>query len=167
MLAKDCKMCRKYLFLFVLLFTPTRSLAQRYGRPYTLAENRELYLEIKVQNKSRYFCSSDLRKMQRSVVTLTDPTTNTSHAYEGVALDLLVPTALALEGEIIQIEFGSHQTLIIPGIDLDSGAKLIVIDTVDGKLLSGRVPFYFVEKCGDKSLKKITDVRSITVKSSQ
>ena len=160
-------MYRPCVILFVLLFVPAASLPQRYGRPYTLAETPELYLQIKVQNKSRYFSPSDLQKMQRSVVTLTDPTTNTPHAYEGVALERLMPaTALALEGEIIQIEFGSHQKLTIAGIDLDPGTKLMVIDTVDGKRLSGHVPYYFVEKCRGKSLEKLTDVQSITVKSS-
>ena len=79
-------MCRQRLVLLVLLFTPTALVPQRYGRPYTLAENPRLLLQIKVQNKSRYFRASDLRKMHRSVVTLTDATANASHVYEGVAL---------------------------------------------------------------------------------
>ena len=161
-------MCRQCLVLCVLLFTPTASVPQKYGRPYTLAENPQLLLQIKIQDKSRYFRASDLRKMHRSVVTLTDPATNASHVYEGVALEQLVPsTALASETGSIEIEFGSHQTLIISGIDLDSETKLIVIDTVDRKLLSGHAPYYLVEKCRGKPLQKITDVECITVKSSQ
>jgi hypothetical protein len=105
--------------------------------------------------------------MQRSVVTITDPTTNTSHVYEGVALEQLVASAgLASDGGGIEIEFGSHQRLIISGGDLDPQTKLIVIDTVDGKLLSGHAPYYVIEKCRGKPVQTITDVQCITLKSS-
>jgi len=105
--------------------------------------------------------------MQRSAVTITDPTTNTPHVYEGVALEQLVAgTGLASAIGSIEIEFGSHQTLMISGSDLDPQTKLIVIDTVDGKLLSGRAPYYVVEKCRGKPPQTITDVQCITVKSS-
>ena len=155
-------MARQCLILLVLLFTPTALLPQRYGKPYTLAQNPQLLLQIRVQKTRLYFRTSDLRKMQRSVVTITDPTTNTSHVYEGVALELLVPSAdLVSEGGNIRIDFGSHQTLTVSGIDLDTAAKLVVIDTVDGKPLSGHVPFYFLAKSRDKP---IIDVECITVK---
>lgn len=157
-------MIRQCVILFVVLFVPTASLPQRYGRPYTLAEPSEFYLQIKVQKKSHYFCRSDLRKMQRSVVTVADPTTNTQHAYEGVDLERLMPvTAPPLKNEIIQIEFGSHQTLTIAGVDPAPETKLIVVDAVDGKHLSGNVPYYFLEERRDKNLQKLTEVRSINI----
>ena len=158
-------MIRQCLALLLLLFTPTASVPQRYGRPYTLAENPQVLLEIRVQKQDRYFRVSDLRKMQRSAVTVTDPATNTSHVYEGVALDQLVPnTALRLQGGSIEIAFGSHKTLTIFGIDLDPQTKLIVVDTVDGEQLSGHVPYYLVTRSRGKPQQTIIGVQCITIK---
>lgn len=138
-------MIRRYLALLLLLFTPTASMPQRYGRPYSLAENPQLLLEIRVQKDERYFRVADLRKMQRSTVTLTDPATNTSHVYQGVALDQLVPnTALRLQSRSIEIEFDSHKTFTILETDLDPQTRLLVVDTVDGKPLSGHAPYYLL-----------------------
>jgi len=80
------------------------------ARPYTLAENPRLLLEIKVQSKSSYFRVSELRKMQRCTVTETDPATKVTHLYEGVGLEQLIPTLS--EGEGIQIEFGSRHAVM-------------------------------------------------------
>jgi len=164
-------MHRQCFALLVLLLAPAAVLPQRYGRPrpYTLADNSPLYLEIKVQDKSHYISPWDLQKMPRSTVTLIDPVTKTSHIYQGVALDRLAPETAAASGSgagSIQIDFGSHRTLTLSGTDLDPKAKLIVIDTVDGKPLPGRVPYYLLEKPRGKPLEKITDVRCITVKPS-
>jgi hypothetical protein len=160
-------MIRQCLALLLLLFTPTASLPQRYGRPYTLAENPQLLLEIKVQKENRYFRVADLRKMQRSTVTLTDPATNVSHVYQGVALDQLVPnTVLSLQGGSIEVEFDSHKTLTISETDLDPQARLIVVDTVDGKPLSGHAPYYLLSRSRGKPQQTITDVQRITIKSS-
>jgi len=156
-------MTKRCFALLLLLFTPSGAVSQRYGRPYSLAENPQTLLQVKVANKSRYFRVSELRKMKRSVVAQTDFETKASHVYEGVALELLVRSPdLVSGGETIQIDFGSHQTLTISGIDLDTAANLIVVDTVDGKPLSGHVPFYFLVKSRGKP---ITDVECITVKS--
>ena len=140
---------------------------QRYGRPYTLTENPQLLLQIKAQNQVRYFHPYDLRKMQRTVVNLTDPKTKASHVYEGVALDQLVPLkAFASEGESIEIQFGSHQITRIAGVDLESQTKLVVIDTIDGKQLSGYAPYYVVVKFRGKHPEAIAAVQCITIKSS-
>jgi hypothetical protein len=162
-------MIRQCLALLLLLFTPTALMPQRYGRPYTLAENPQLLLEIRVQKEDRYFRVADLHKMQRSTVTLTDPATNTSHVYQGVALEQLVPnSALSLKNGSIEIEFGSHKTLTITisGIDLDPQTRLLVVDTVDGKPLSGYAPYYLVTRSRGKPQQTITDVQRITIKSS-
>jgi len=126
-----------------------------------------LLLQIKAQNQVRYFHPYDLRKMQRTVVNLTDPKTKASHVYEGVALDQLVPLkAFASEGESIEIQFGSHQITRISGVDLESQTKLVVIDTVDGKQLSGYAPYYVVVKFRGKRPETIAAVQCITIKSS-
>lgn len=158
-------MRKQCLAILLLLITPTGTMPQRYGRPYSLAEDPQTLLQVRVANKSRYFRASDLRRMHRSVVTQTDSTTKASHVYEGVALEQLVPGAdLASQAASVEIEFGSHKTLILSGIDLGGGKKLIVVDTVDGKPLSGHIPFYFLAKSGDKP---ITDVECIIVRSSR
>ena len=158
-------MYKQCLALLVLLLAPAAAMSQRYGRPYTLAESYPLYLEVKIQDRNHYFSPWELQKMPRTAVTLTDPATNIAHVYEGVALERLVPN-VAPQGEIIQIDFGSHQTLLLSGTDLDPEAKPLVVDTVDGKPLPGHVPYYLLEKCRGKRLQKIPEVRCITVKSS-
>ena len=160
-------MSRDFYLLVVLLLTPTTLYPQRYGRPYTLTENPQLLLQIKAQNQVRYFHPYDLRKMQRTAVNLTDPKTKASHVYEGVALDQLVPPkGFASEGESIEIQFGSHQITRISGVDLESQTKLVVIDTVDGKQLSGYAPYYVVVKFRGKHPEAIAAVQCITIKSS-
>jgi len=160
-------MSREFFLLLLLLLTPATSAPQRYGRPYTLAENPQLLLQIRVQNQSRYFHLSDLRKVQRTAVTLTDPLTNASHVYEGVALERLISAkAVAFEGESIEIQFGSHQTIRISRMDLDSQTKPMVIDTVDGKQLSGYAPYDVLIKLRGKPAETIADVQCIAIKSS-
>jgi hypothetical protein len=155
-----------YSLLLLLLLTPATSAPQRYGRPYTLAENPQLLLQIKTQNQNRYFHPSDLQKMQRTAVTLTDPMTKASHVYAGVALEQLISAkTLALEGESIEIQFGSRQTIRISRMDLDSQTKPMVVDTVDGKQLSGYAPYYVVMKLRGKPAETIGDVQCIAIKS--
>jgi hypothetical protein len=161
-------MTRQCLVLLLALFIPTVSVAQRYGRPYSMAESPQILLLVKVDKNHHYFRPADLRRMQRAVVTQTDPITNSSHTYEGVPLEQLVSNAvLALPGEVIEIEFDSHQTLTISGPDLDLQTKPIIADTVDGKPLSGDAPYCFVAKARYKPVQTITGVQTITIKSSR
>jgi len=153
--------------LFISLFIPTASMAQRYGRPYSLAESPQILLLVKAEKNHHYFRPSDLRKMPRSQVTETDPVTNLTHTYEGVALDQLLPgTVLTSPGEVIEIEFDSHRTLTLSATDLDLQSKPIIADTVDGKPLTGDAPYCFVAKPRAKAVQKIKEVQTITVKSS-
>jgi hypothetical protein len=154
-------------FLFCSLLIPTASMAQRYGRPYSLAESPQILLLVKAEKNHHYFRPSDLRKMPRTVVTETDPATNTAHTYEGVALDQLLPgTVLSSPGEVIEIEFDAHRTLTLPATDLDLQSKPIIADTVDGKPLTGDAPYCFVAKPRSKAVQKINEVQTITLKSS-
>jgi hypothetical protein len=158
-------MIRHCLAAVVLLLAPVAAMSQRYGRPYSLADNPQLILEVKVENEHRYFKLSDLRKMQRSTVTIADPVTGTSHVLEGVALERLVPNAAwNAPGESIEIEFGADKTLTIAAKDLDPQTKLIVVDTVDGKPLSGTAPYYLVTKPRSRPEQAIAHVRCITLK---
>jgi hypothetical protein len=102
--------------------------------------------------------------MQRVSVTLTNPTTKESHVYEGVALKQLIPgTSSGSPGGTIEIQFGSHQTTKISGADLDSQSEPMVIDTVDGKQLSGYAPYDFVVKLRGKPTETIAGVQCIAV----
>lgn len=161
-------MIRHYLAALVLLAAPIAAMSQRYGRPYSLAENPQLILEIRIEKEHRYFSTSDLRKMQRSAVTLTDPNTHTSHIYEGVALEQLVPSAvLASPGESLEILFGVEKTLTVAEIALDPQTKLIIVDTVDGKQLTGAAPYYLFTKSLSKPQQAIAHVRCITLRSAK
>lgn len=147
-----------------LLCLPAAAWPQRYGRPYSLAAIPQLLLQINVQKKAHYFSVYDLRKMPRSVVTETDPTTKQTHVYEGVALDQLGSIgALGSGGGALKIEFGSHQTQTISGRDLETGTKLIVVDKVDGKPISPYAPYDFVAELRGKPALTLTDVQSITI----
>ena len=161
-------MTRQCLIFFLALFIPTASIAQRYGRPYSMAESPQILLLVRVDKNHHYFRPADLHKMQRTAVTEKDPVTNASHTYEGVALEQLVSNAiLTSQGELIEIEFDSHQTLTLSGPDLDLQTKPIIADTVDGKPLSGDAPYCFVVKSRFKPVQTINAIETITVKSSR
>jgi len=154
--------------LLLLLLIPSSAMAQRYGRPYTLAEipetPRRLLLEVTVGHKNGYVHDSELRKMRRSTVIVTDPTTKQKHAYEGVALDELVAQDF-YSGKIVEIEYGSHHVQTLSETAPDGLAELIVADTVDGKSLSPDAPYSLVETSQDKSDLIVAGVYRISVKS--
>lgn len=163
-------MMRHYgLPAFFLLLAPWSLLAQRGGRPdglqnYGRTASPQLLLQVNVQGKRFYFRPSDLRKMRRSVVILSDTATNTTRTYEGVALDQLAQNVGTLENENLKISFGSRQSVTILGRELDVGTRPMIADTVDGKRLTGYAPYYFVAKSLHKALQPYTDVWCITVK---
>jgi len=158
-------MLREFRVLLLLLLLPATAFAQRYGRPFSLAEDPQLLLQIKVQNKSHYFRAADFRKLRQSSVTESDPQTKATHTYEGVTLEQLVPaTGLLAPGERIDVEFGSHQSRSISDTDLDSQVKPLVVYVVDGKQLSGHTPYYLLIKPRGKPFEAIPDVQSIALK---
>jgi hypothetical protein len=156
------------LVLLLFRFIPTAAMPQRYGRPYSLAEpSPSVLLEVSVGKKNHYLRDSELRKMPRSIVTETDPATNQTHVYEGVALDRLVPTkGFNSAGEIVEIEYGFHQIQTISETTVDTRAELIVVDTLDGKPLSRNAPYYFVAKFQRKPSLTIMGVNRVSVKNS-
>ncbi len=161
-------MLREFRLLLLLLLLPTAAFSQRYGRPYSLVNDRQLLLQVKVDNKSRYFRAADLRKMQPSVVTQSDLATKATHIYEGVTLEQLVPAiALASPGERLHIEFGSHQISTISGMDLDFQVKPMVVYLVDGKPISGPAPYYLVIKFRGKPAETMVGVDCIAVEASR
>jgi len=105
--------------------------------------------------------------MPRTVVTGTDPTTNQTHVYEGVALEqLMAVTTLSSGGETVEIEVGSHKTQTIYRNDLESGTRLIVVDTVDGKPIPRYAPYDLVTEVSGKPTLTIINVRCIRIRAS-
>jgi len=138
----------------------TAGFRSEYGR----VENPHLLLPVRVQKKRSYFRGSDLKKMYRVQRTLTDPSTGLAHTYEGINLEaLLQPGIFGSETAGVKISFGSHETLAIPRSDFDPGTKPMVADTVDGKRLTGYVPYYFVTKIRGKNTAPFKDVELIAV----
>jgi len=161
-------MLRKFRLLLLLFLLPTAAFSQRYGRPYSLVNDQQVLLQVRVENKSRYFRAADLRKMQPSVVTQSDLATKATHIYEGVTLEQLVPlNALASSGERLRIEFGSHQISTISAADLDIQVKPMVVYLVDGKPISGAVPYYLVIKFRGKPVETMVGVDCIAVEASR
>lgn len=163
---------RNCLALVFLLLAAPQLPAQRGGRPdaaqnYGRVQNPRLLLQVKFQKRRIYFHASDLQKMRRSSVTLTDPMTNASHTYEGVAIEDLAPdTALALERGSIEVSSDSHAKMKVSTSDIDPGTKPMVADTVDGKKLTGSVPYYFVAKYRQGAAAPIKNVTYISIESS-
>ena len=156
---------RLSVVLLLLLFIPTGVIPQRYGKPYNFASMPQLLLEVSVQKETHYFSVYDLRKMPRSVVTETDPTTKQTHVYEGVSVNQLVPAAgFNSAGEIVEIEYGSRQIRTIPETALDTLTELIVVDMLDGKPLLRYVPYDFVAKLRGKPALTSTGVHHVAVK---
>jgi hypothetical protein len=164
----------KYCLAFILLLAISiGASAQRHGRADAIQNYMrggpappELLLQVRVQGKRLYFRGTDLRKMQRTAVTLPDPATGTMHAYEGVNFETLIPNTASRSGlEIVEVSFGSHQTLTILSADLDPATKPMVVDTVDGKRIAAYVPFCVIAKTRQNSATLMKDVNLINVKS--
>lgn len=159
-------MARRLVPLLLSLAIPSACAAQRYGRPYTVAQSPQILLLIKTEKNHHYLRPADLHKMPRTVVTAVDPVTNLPHTYAGVALEQLLPSGGLAPNELIEIESSNHKTITIRASDLDSQSRAIIADTIDGKPLFGDAPYWFVAKSPYKGLQKVSDVETITVKSS-
>jgi hypothetical protein len=162
-------MMSRGIALLLFLFVPLELVAQRYGRPdsaqnYGRVKNPHLFLQVKVQKKRSYFGSSDLKKMKRVRVTFVDPVTGASHLYEGVPLSTFLPQGiLDTASAVIEVSLDSHRSVTIPSVDLDPSVEPIVVDTVDGKKLTGYVPYYFLAKKQQENAELNKDVKLITI----
>lgn len=114
----------------------------------TLATSVVVFLTLAglLYGKTRlYFRVSDLQKKPRSIVTMADPATGLSHVYEGVSVEQLVPSGeLNHESETLEVSSEHKQKVTILCRNVDFQTLPIVAGTVDGKNLTGYVPYYFV-----------------------
>jgi hypothetical protein len=76
-------------------------------------------------------------------------------------------TQLKVKGEVrdaysrYEVSFGSHQTLTLASVDLDPEAKPMVVDTLDGKRVTGYVPYYFIARTHQENAAPVKDVKLI------
>lgn len=157
------------LVLFLLL--TVQASAQRHGRPdsaqnymkYRKPLSAELGLKFETTHKWIYFHLSDLRKMERTTMRATDPTTGGTTTYQGVSLSELVPDGLAdHKFEVFEDSWGFRDKRVLSEDGVNAESELIVADTIDGKRLAGNAPFCFVvkNKRGDMIVvKKLVHIR--------
>jgi hypothetical protein len=126
-------------------------IAQRHGRPDAVQNYMrglappEVVLDLKTSHQKVHFRTSDLKKLKRSTVVVTDPKTNKTKTYEGVDLeDLLSTVSHHPEPQTLEVSFGFFHKKTIHDSDLHARSDRLVADTVDGKRLSGDMPFCFV-----------------------
>jgi hypothetical protein len=157
---------------FLLLISPA-VFAQRGGRPEALQiylgqnRNPRLLLQVKYEKTRLYFRFSDLQKKMRSTVTLIDPATGQSHMYEGVRIENLAPGGvLNRESGSLEISTEHKKKVTIRCSDVDFKTPPIVADTVDGKKLTGYVPYYFVAQAREGVEAALRNVKMIEVKPS-
>jgi hypothetical protein len=115
----------RILMVVALCFINSSPLfAQRHGR----ADSIENF----ARQGRLYVCSSDLRKMSRTVVVLKDAATGISHKFEGVALEYLLSDAgLGFGSETINISYGNNQNTTVLDGAIPSNSQILVADTID------------------------------------
>jgi hypothetical protein len=142
--------CRAALILLVL--APACACAQRYGRPDSL----EHYLPkppnpiLNIDNQSARTWTharlSDLLRMKRVEVLVSDPKTNRTSLYEGTLLSRLVPGIAHYRVDIYRDFWAFRDKLAASSADLDPRADLIVVDTINGKRLGPDHPFCLIAR---------------------
>lgn len=150
-------MVRHCLVLIFSLLGASGLFAQRGGRGDALqlfgasGRNPHLLLQIRTGGARFYVCTSDLRKMPRSVMFLTDPSTGIPHKYEGVGLEhLLRGHGLIVESGTLEVTYGRHQELTVSNTPINLNAGPLVADTIDGKRLTDYVPYFLILPKGDR-----------------
>ena len=146
-------MNRYSVVLIFLLLTSSSVFAQRGGRADALQNylgqnrNPRLLLQIKYAKKRLYYRLSDLQKKPRLTLTLLDSSSGQSHVYEGVSIEHLAPAgALSRESGTLEVSPEHKKKLNIICANVDFQTTPIVADRVDGKRLTGYVPYNLVVK---------------------
>ena len=167
-------MSRHSIVLIILIASSTSAYAQRGGRGDALqnylGENRNpsLLLQLKYEKTRLYFSASELRKKLRSNIILTDPATGLTHLYEGVSVKQLVPSGTLNHVSGSLEAFAEHQQeLTVLCSDIDFQTTPLVADTVDGKALTGYVPYYLVVKTHQGFVSPLRNVKLIEIKTSR
>jgi hypothetical protein len=102
--------------------------------------------------------------MARSVISLSDPVTRMTHTYEGVQLeDLMHGLAVGTELHTVEISFDRRPRLRLSASNLDRSVQPLIVDTLDGKKLTGYVPYALVVKTHEGPPMSLTGVQCITI----
>jgi hypothetical protein len=168
-------MTRNLIVVALCFLNSSALFAQRHGRADSIEnfarQDQDTHSLLQIINKGsrHYFCTSDLRKMPRSVIVLKDTTIGISHNYEGVALEYLLSGAgVRLGSETIEVSYDHHQKMTMLDSTIASNSQILVADTIDGKRLTGYVPYSLIIRDGIRSevTRQLTNVESISVKMS-
>jgi hypothetical protein len=131
----------------------------------------ELVLDFGANQKPMRFTVARLGRMTRSTVALADHRTTRILTFEGVDITWLVlakhqprrgqaqTTAKTLRGEGafsgrslelggLEVSFGFFRKKMISGKELDANSKVIILDTVGGKIWRRYTPFCLVIEMG-------------------
>jgi hypothetical protein len=123
--------------------TTQREAGQNY-RPKP--PNPILNIDYQTSKKWSYIRLSDLLKMSRATVDVSDLKTNQKNQYEGVTLSQLVPNASGYRIEVFQDSLAFKDKLAVSSADLDMQSGVIIADTINGKRLGADHPFCFIAK---------------------
>jgi hypothetical protein len=104
--------------------------------------------------------------MLRTEIVLEDAMTRIAHKYEGVKLEYLFSGAgLRFGSETIEVSYGHHQKMTILDSAIASDSQTLVADTIDGKRLTGYVPYFLIiqSRAGQRFTQPLKDVKLISV----
>ena len=127
--------------------------AQRHGRPDSAQRNAhsirppELVLTLGNTHQKIHLSSSDLNRLRQSVMVTSDPKTNKITTYEGVLLeDLLASLPRHTEIQSLHVSHGFFHKSTITALQLNPTSEPLIAPTVNGKHLSGDMPFCLIAK---------------------
>jgi hypothetical protein len=168
-------MTRNLIVVALCLLNSSALFAQRHGRADSIEnfarQDQGAHLLLQIVNKGSrlYVCTSDLRKMSRTVTMLKDAATGVSHKFEGVALEYLLSDAGVKSGsENIDVSYGHHQKTMIWDGASTANSQILVADTIDGKRLTGYAPYSLIiqNRFRTEVTRQLTNVELISVKMS-
>ena len=145
--------------------------AQRNGRPDSAQRNAhsirppELVLTLGKTHQKIHLSSSDLNRLRQLVLVTSDPKTNKITTYEGVLLeDLLANMRPHPEVQALQVSHGFFRKSTIPVSELILTSEPLIAAMVNGKHLSGDMPFCLIAKDRqghDLLIRNVTAIRFI------
>jgi hypothetical protein len=115
-------------------------------KPSHETPNPILNIDYQTAKKWSYIRLSDLLKMKRATVNVSDLKTNIGNQNEGVSLGQLVPNSSGYQIEVFRDSFAFKDKLAVSSANLDMQSALIVADTINGKSLGKDHQFCFIAK---------------------
>jgi hypothetical protein len=152
--------------MILIAMAPGYALAQRGGahasqnyRPKPL--NPILNIDYQSENNWSQIRLSDLLKMKRIVVSVSDPGTNKAESYEGIKLDQVVPDISDYRVDVFRNFWAFKDKLAVSSSDLDMRFNMTVADTMNGKRLGQDHPFCLIARNNRGGLVIVRDLAYI------